>query len=267
MEQRRLIAPKGLAGRASFRYAVVEDEPLARLGLVRMLASLAPDGALAWEAGDGDEALEKLARDPVDVIFLDIVFPPEGAFPFLESARERLPALPEIVFVTSHENQATRAFEWAACDYLVKPLAQARVKATLDRVRTRRAAADRESLLTAMKGLIHATGPERFTVSVRDRILVFRWSEVHYLHTEFRQVFAHTARGKVPLDLGMDQLEVMLGQDFVRIHRSTLVNLNYLTELRTPAGCAGEAVMQDGATLSVSRRRMDDLLARLAAWR
>lgn len=252
---------------ATFRYGIVEDEPLARKALTRMLATLAPDGCLAWEAEDGNAALQRLREDAVDVLFLDIVFPPDGAFAFLEAARAALTRLPEIVFVTSHENQASRAFEWAACDYLVKPLAQDRVRATLDRVRTRRTAADRESLLAAVKGLIHTTGPERFTVAIRDRILVFRWSEVQYLHTEFRQVFAHTARGKVPLDKAMDELEAMLGQDFVRIHRSTLVNLDYLSEVRNPADRAGEAVMKDGAALSVSRRRMEALLARLAAWR
>lgn len=252
---------------SAFRYAVVEDEPLARKMLLAMIRPLAPDAELAWEAVDGDQALERLLNDPVDVLFLDVVFPPDGAFGFLEAAKAALPHLPEIVFVTGHENQATRAFEWAACDYLVKPLNPDRVKASLDRVRLRHTAADREALLNAMKGLIHTTGPERFTVAIKDRILVFRWSEVYYLHTEFRQVFAHTSGGKVPLDQAMDELERLLGEGFVRIHRSTLVNLDYLSEVRAPSGCAGEAVLRDGSTLSVSRRRLDALLARLSRWR
>lgn len=251
--------------KVAFTYAVVEDEPVTRAVLVRMLGQLAPDGQLVWEAADGDTALRALMQQPVDVIFLDILFPPAGAFGLLETAWSRLHALPEIVFVTSLDNQATRAFEWAACDYLVKPVTQERVKATLERVRRRRSAADREALLSAMQGVIRTTGPERFTVAVRDRLLVFRWSEVFYLHTEFRQVFAETTRGKVPLDIPMDDLEALLGAGFLRIHRSTLVNLDYLTEVRTPPGCAGEALMCNGAAFNVSRRRLGALLTRLAA--
>lgn len=258
-----LLDPAG----PTFRYGLVEDEPLARLTLARMLSKLAPEAELGWEASDGEEAFRRLVEDPVHVLFLDIVFPEGGAFPFLERVRGTGLELPEIVFVTSHESQAHRAFEWAACDYLVKPVALPRVKETLDRVRARRAALQSEALLAAMTGLSHTTGPERFTVAIRDRILVFRWSEVHYLHTEFRQVFAHTSRGKVPLDKPMDELEALLGRQFVRVHRSALVNLDYLVEVHAPTGCAGDAVMQDGARLPVSRRRMDALLQRLSRLR
>ena len=247
----------------SLRYAVVEDEALARRLLVKMVSTLAPDWTLAWDAEDGEGAFRNLRERPVDVVFLDIVFPPDGAFGFLERVREAGQSLPEIVFVTSREDQARRAFDWAACDYLVKPLASARMKETLERLRTRRAAADRTALLAAVKGLTQNAGPERFTVALRDRILVFRWNEVLYLHTDFRQVFAHTARGKVPLDRTLDELELLLGERFVRIHRSTLVNLDYLVEVHTPGGRAGEALMQDGALLSVSRPRLDPLLRRL----
>ena len=243
--------------------AIVEDESLARKVLARMLVNLAPDGELAWEAADGTTALQCLLKDPVDVLFLDILFPPEGAFGFLEAAWSQISSLPEIVFVTGLENQATKAFEWAACDYLVKPVTQDRVKATLERVRRRRSSVDRMALLTAMKGTLHTKGPNHFTVTVRDRILVFRWSEVFHLHTEFRQVFAETARGKVPLDKPMGELERLLGNRFLRIHRSTLVNLDYLTEVHTPDGRAGEAIMCNGTALRVSRRRMGALLERL----
>jgi len=246
-----------------FRYALVEDEPLARKMLIRILARLAPDGLLAWEAANGQQALQHLLNDSVDVLFLDIMFPPEGAFGLLEAAWSQMPQLPEIVFVTSLENQAARAFEWAACDYLVKPVTEDRVRATLERVRRRRSPADRKALFTAMQGILKSTGPERFTVAIKDRILVFRWSEVFYFHTEFRQVYAETSRGKVPIDLPMDQLEQLLDGQFQRIHRSSLVNLDYLTEVRSSAGCAGEVIMCNGNSLSLSRRRKETLLTRL----
>jgi len=244
----------------TFRYAIVEDEAVARLHLKRMLERLAPEARLIWEAEDGDVAIRHLVTDPVDVLFLDVIFPPEGAFHLLGEAQERQIRLPKIVFVTGRDEHAVKAFDWAACDYLLKPLTPDRVKATLDRVRSSLVSPEVGALLHAVRTLGKGGLPERFSVSIRDRILVFRWSEVMYLHTEFRQVYAHTARGKVPLDRPMDELEVLLGERFVRIHRSSLINLDYLVEVRNPPSRAGEALMQDGAALSVSRARMDDLI-------
>lgn len=252
----------------AFRYAVVEDEPVARHLLTRLLARLAPEARLVWEAEDGESALRCLDQDPVDVLFLDVVFPPEGAFRLLERARAAGLRLPKIVFVTGRDEHALQAFEWAACDYLLKPLSPERVKATLERVRASLVSPDLEALLQTVRGMPKAASlPERFTVELRDRILVFRWSEVMYFTTEFRQVLAQTSRGRVPIDRPLDELETQLGERFVRIHRSNLINLDYLVEVHNPASRAGEAVMEDGARLSVSRARMEILLSRLARTR
>jgi len=248
----------------TFRYAVVEDEPLARRALEKILASLSPDAEQVWDAADGDEAFQHLAQDTVDVLFLDVEFPPAGAFQVLERARDAGLHLPKIVFVTGHDEHAVRAFEWAACDYLLKPLSPKRVEETLERVRASLTSPDLGAMLSAVKTLTQEKQPERFIVPIRDRILIFRWSEVMYLHTEFRQVFAHTSRGKIPVDHAMDELELIFRDRFLRIHRSSLINLDYLVEVRNPPALAGQAVMQDGSVLNVSRARMDDLLNRLA---
>lgn len=248
----------------AFRYAVVEDEPVARKLLETLLASLAPRATLVWEAADGEAAFSHLSETPVEVLFLDVEFPPKGAFELLERARSAGLTLPKIVFVTGHDEHAVKAFEWAACDYLLKPLSQQRVEETLERVRASLTSPDLNAMLTAVRSLAQGKQPERFIVSIRDRILIFRWSEVMFLHTEFRQVFAHTSRGKVPVDHGMDELESMFRDRFLRIHRSSLINLDYLVEVRNPSTRAGQAVMQDGTVLSVSRARMEELLQGLA---
>lgn len=247
----------------AFRYAVVEDEPAARLQLVRMLARFCPDAKLLWQAEEGEAAFRRLLDDPVDVLFLDVVFPPQGAFHLLELARASGHRLPKIVFVTGRDDQAVRAFEWSACDYLVKPLSVERVKAMLERVRASLVSPDLEALLQTVRAIPRPTLAERFTVELRDRTLVFRWSEVMYFTTEFRQVFAQTSRGKVPIDQALEDLEAELGDRFMRIHRSNLINLDYLLEVHHPASRAGEAVMQDGARLAIARARLEELKARL----
>ncbi|HQL49044.1 MAG TPA: hypothetical protein PLC09_10270, partial [Holophaga sp.] len=70
------------------------------------LETLAPDAEAAWEAADGDEAHRLMVEDPVDVLFLDILFPPEGAFALLERVRATVGRLPKIIFVTSQQDQA-----------------------------------------------------------------------------------------------------------------------------------------------------------------
>jgi len=251
----------------AFRYAIVEDEPLARTLLEKTIESLSPEALLIWGAADGEEAFQRLTENPVDVLFLDVEFPPVGAFGLLERARDSGLRLPKIVFVTGHDEHAVKAFEWAACDFVLKPLSRDRVKETLERVRTSLTSLDLGALLSVARILTQDKSPERFIVPIRDRILILRWPEVMFLHTEFRQVYAHTSRGKVPLDRGMDELEVVLQERFLRIHRSSLINLDYLVEVRNPPALAGQAVMQDGTVLNVSRARMDDLLKRLTRMR
>lgn len=247
----------------SFRYAVVEDEAMARLQLVRMLARLCPEAKLRWQAEEGEAALAHLLGDPVDVLFLDVVFPPQGAFHLLEQVRDSGHPLPKIVFVTGRDDQAVRAFEWSACDYLVKPPSVERVKAMLERVRASLVSPDLEALLRTVRQMPASAATERFTVELRDRTLVFRWSEVMYFTTEFRQVYAQTSRGKVPIDQTLEDLEAQLGPGFLRIHRSNLINLDYLVELHHPTARVPEAVMQDGARLAIARARLEELRARL----
>lgn len=259
-----MVAPGSRGSMPGFRYGVVEDEAVARKLLLQMLQRLAPDGECRWEAAEGGTALRLLQEKPVDVLFLDIVFPPDGAFRLLEQLSDHSQILPEIVFVTSRDDLAVKAFEWAACDYLVKPVTPARVQATLARLREDlRPTPDFEKLMAVVRDAAGSPVRDRFTAMVRDRIKVFRWSEVMYLHTEFRQVYARTAQDKVPLDQSMEELAALLADRFVRIHRSSLVNLDYVVEVYNPVARAGAVVMKDQQRLSVSRVRMDELLQRL----
>jgi DNA-binding LytR/AlgR family response regulator len=104
-------------------YALIEDEPPARNRLRRMLADLSPASRCLGEAGDGESGLALLRSCRPDVLFLDIEFPPEGAFGLLARAREAGLELPPIVFATAYGHHALEAFRWGAWDYLLKPLA------------------------------------------------------------------------------------------------------------------------------------------------
>src|SRR5262245_2617369 len=116
------------------RALIVDDEPLARRG-VRQLLSAFPDITVVGECRDGKEALRALATLAPDLVFLDIQMPGLDGFAVIRAhGVDRMPA---IVFVTAHDEFAVRAFETQALDYLVKPLGEARFRATISRVRER----------------------------------------------------------------------------------------------------------------------------------
>jgi two-component system LytT family response regulator len=202
---------------------------------------------------------------PLDLLFLDIEFPPEGAFGLLRKARELGLSLPPIAFVTAFDQHALEAFRWAACDYLLKPVARERLQETLDRARPRAQHLDVGLLLQALESTRRQEMPERFTVLVKGRILVLAWAQVSHLRTENRLLFVHTPEGRFVLDRSLDELEALLAPRFFRTHRSAMVALDAIQELVPDPGGTGELRLREGARLPVSRDRMAELRARLGS--
>jgi len=248
----------------SLRYALVEDEPPARLRLRRMVTELVPDSTCVAEAEDGEGALTLLRNTTPDLLFLDIEFPPEGAFGLLRRAREAGLALPPIAFVTAFDQHAVEAFRWAACDYLLKPLDRDRLRDTLNRVPSAPAAPDLNQLFEALQSARQQRIPERFTVQVKGRLRVLAWAEVSHLRTENRLLLVHTPEGHFVLDRTLDELESVLAPRFIRVHRGAMVALDQIREVLPEPGGTGEIRLADGSRLPVSRDRMPDLRRRLA---
>lgn len=247
------------------RYAIIEDEPPARARLKRLVAELDPSAQCVAEAGDGLAGLALLERGGVDLLFLDIEFPPEGAFGLLQRARQAGLTLPPIAFVTAFDQHALEAFRWAAYDYLLKPVARERLLETLARVPTQDAALDLGLLTQALEATRQKAMPERFTVLVKGRILVLSWAQVSHLRTENRLLFVHTPEGRFVLDRTLDELEGLLAPRFFRTHRSAMAAVDQIRELLPDPGGTGEVRLQDGSRLPVSRDRMSELRSRLGA--
>lgn len=247
------------------RYAIVEDEPPARTRLKRLVAELEPASECIAEAGDGAAGLELLRTQRPDLLFLDIEFPPEGAFGLLRQAREAGISLPPLAFVTAFDQHALEAFRWAACDYLLKPVERDRLRETLCRARPREDGLDLGLLLQALESTRRKALPERFTVLVKGRILVLAWTQVSHLATENRLLFVHTPEGRFVLDRSLDELEALLAPRFFRTHRSAMVALDAIRELAPDPGGTGELRLLDGSRLPVSRDRMPELRVRLGS--
>jgi len=247
----------------TLRFGLVEDEPPARKRLRRLMEEAAPGSTCVGEAEDGVAGLELLRGASLDLLFLDIEFPPEGAFGLLRQAREAGLALPPIAFITAFDDHAVEAFRWAACDYLLKPVEAPRLRETLARVRPNAAAPDLAMLLQALEATRRAEIPERFTVLAKGRLRILKWAEVSHLSTENRLLFVHTPEGRFVLDRSLDELEGLLAPRFARTHRSAMVALDRVKELMADAGGTGELRLEDGTRVPVSRDRMAEVRRKL----
>lgn len=242
-------------------YALIEDEPPARQRLKRLVQELRPDAVCLAEAGDGEAGLHLLTLTKPDVLFLDIEFPPAGAFGLLREAQARGLALPPLVFTTAYDRHAVEAFRWSARDYLLKPVDRTQLGESLGRLAP--AAPDLTGLLEALAATRQEALPARFTLLHKGRLRIFTWAEVSHLTTENRLLFVHTPEGRFPLDRTLDELEKGLAPRFCRVHRSAMVALDRIRELETDPGGTGTLRLDTGDRVPVSRDRLPDLRRRL----
>jgi DNA-binding LytR/AlgR family response regulator len=248
-----------------FNYLLIEDEPPARELFHTLIRRARPEACCLGEAEDGIQGLELLRQQRPQALFLDIEFPPDGAFGLLRRAREAKLALPPTVFVTAYGHHAVEAFRWSACDYLLKPIEPAQLEEALTRLESVQPPLDLQALLETLRALQTHALPERFTVQIKGRLRVLRWQDVTHVATENRLLFVHTSQGRFVLDRTLEELEPLLTPTFLRVHRSALVAVTAISELEAEPGAPGVLVLQDGCRVPVSRERLPDVRRRLGA--
>lgn len=247
------------------RALIADDEALSRR-LVHQLLERHGDVVIVAECTDGSEAREAIATHSPDVVFLDVRMPVESG---LEIARSRDGRTgPFIVFVTAYDRFALPAFEADAVDYLTKPLTESRFDAALDRVRNRMR--ERESAATLER--MSADELPRFAPHLVSRVgtrdIIIPLETIDYIEAD--DVYAAViARGKRHLvRTALDTLERSLDPSiFVRIHRSYIVRIDRVAEIRRDRKSGPELVLDSGASIPVSRRRrgiLETLLKPLA---
>jgi two-component system, LytTR family, response regulator len=252
---------------AKIRVLVADDEPLARRGVRQLLAPYA-DMTVVGESRNGPETLRVLDALTPDLLFLDVQMPEMDGFQVLRArGADRMPA---VVFVTAHDQFAVRAFEAHALDYLVKPLNVERFDAALRRVRERLdmlEAVDRATQLSALLAAERAqrekSGVERLVVSTAASELVIPVAEIDWIGADNYYACLHIGAKDHLLRESLTSLEARLdARCFARVHRSAIVQLDRVRELRT-APNGDEVVLRNGARVPVSRRKravLEDLL-------
>ena len=253
---------------APLRVLIVDDEPLARLRLRRLLGEVG-GVEVVGEAGSAAEARPLVAAAAPELLLLDIQMPGEDGFALLRSLDPR----PAVVFVTAFDQYAVRAFEENAVDYLLKPFRRERLAAALTRARQNMArpgamSPQVEALLAALAQGAGSPHLERLTVRVGPRQLILKAEEVLWFGAEDKLVFAATASGRHYVNFTLDQLERRLDpRRFARVHRAAIANLDHAAALRPGFAGTWRLQLRDEARteVPVSRARARMLRERLGA--
>lgn len=262
---------------AEIRALIVDDEPLARRG-VRQLLAAHPDIVVVGECRNGREALRAFDAVSPHLVFLDVQMPGLDGFGVLRARQNR--PMPFIVFVTAYDEFAVRAFEAHALDYLVKPLGVARFDATIERVRGRLRLVEAGELAARLSALLateakrHLSGSpargradlagpaQRLAVPTETGQLLLDLAEITWIEARDYYAGIHAGGRRHLVRESLASLEKRLDpSQFIRIHRSALVRIDRVRELRATGTDNCVVVLADGTEIPVSRRRRERLAA------
>jgi two-component system, LytTR family, response regulator len=236
----------------NIRTLLVDDEELARRGL-RIRLERAGDIAIVGECTNGHEAIAAITRLAPDLVFLDVQMPEISGFDVIEAVGAGLVA--RIIFVTAFDQYAVRAFEVHALDYLLKPIDDQRLVQALQRAREALGKA-RDGIgartVTAVTRINQAA--ERLAIPTGDRVLMVRVGDIDWVEAAGNYVSVHVGKKSWLLRETIAAIENRLvAHGFARIHRSTVINIERVAELRSLSNGEYAVVLQDRSELKLSR--------------
>ena len=240
---------------APIRALIVDDEPLAREGL-RLHLRDEPEIEIIGEAANGEEAVEAIRSLQPDLVFLDVQMPGIDGFGVLEAIGAE--GMPSIVFVTAHDEFAVRAFDAYAIDYVLKPVDPDRLRRAVQRVReavARRAGGVDERLRSLLDGVKSGRRYlQRMAVRVGPRIAFVDVENIDWIGAEGNYARLHVGNDSHLVRETMSSLEDRLDPErFLRIHRSTIVNIDRIKELEPLYQGDYLVILRNGTRLPSSR--------------
>ncbi|HKS21272.1 MAG TPA: LytTR family DNA-binding domain-containing protein [Thermoanaerobaculia bacterium] len=242
------------------RTLIVDDEPLARRRIRKLLARDAEVQTIR-ECANGYEALDAIDEEMPDLVFLDVQMPEMDGFAVLQRFDgERLPL---VIFVTAYDQYALRAFDVSAVDYLLKPFDRKRFEQALRKAKSRLATSERTlALLEELRA--QSTHLERLVVKSGGRAFFLKTEEIDWIEAEGKYVRLHAGQKSYLLRESIGTLGAQLdAKTFLRIHRSTIVNMNSVGELQPWFNCEYRVILRDGTQLMLSRgcrKRLGEIL-------
>ena len=231
---------------------IIDDEKLARELLREYLVAF-PQIEILGECAKGSEAVEQIEKLTPDIIFLDVQMPGMTGFDVLDEITHE----PYVIFTTAYDQYAIKAFEKNAVDYLLKPLDQERFKLAVDRAMQRKKteAGNLEDLLSGMHTFpARSSYDSHIFVQKSEKLFNLPVEEIIYLEASGDYTVISTKNDQFVSSSGIGKLEELMNPDkFIRVHRSTIINLSFLKEIERHFNGGMIVKMQNAKTFPVSR--------------
>ena len=247
---------------------IIDDEPLSRKR-IKQLLSAETEFELVGESATVAEALSNCAELAPDLVFLDVEMPDGSGFDVLE--RLSLDALPAVIFVTAYDQYTIKAFEFHAVDYLLKPFSEERFRQATAKVRKRFGYENKEEFNEQIKSLlghvkINQDFLERLVINHNDRLIVVQTKDIDWIGAYGNYLRVHTEGKTYLLRETINQIAKRLNPEtFLRIHRSTIINIECIKEFQPMFGGQYTVVLKDDTEFVLSRSYRKEVLSRFEA--
>lgn len=244
-------------GQWGMKILIADDEPLAR-ELIRELLTREDGISDVHEAETGNEAVATAVATLPDILFLDVQMPGMNGFEVLSALdKKKLEKRPAVIFVTAYDEYAVKAFEYHAQDYLLKPFDRKRFAGAFRRAKDKLLSDggdQREIRELLEKMTISGKYLEWVTIRKDERIILLKVEEIHWVEARGNYVYLKTVEGGHMLRATINSIEAKLDPDtFVRVNRSTIVNLHYIKELQVWRPGEYRVVMRGGKSFAFTR--------------
>ncbi len=240
----------------SIRALIVDDEPLARRAIRRFLGKHAGVDVIG-ECGDGESAVGALREGKTDLVFLDVQMPAMDGFQVLTEVGAN--HMPVTIFVTAYDRYALRAFDANAIDYLLKPVGKDRFERALTRAKRRIAGElkhdEVQRIISSLERLTAVHNyPERLAIPKNGRVQFVATKDIDWIEAEGNYARLHVGNQEHEFRETLANLEEKLNPaEFLRIHRSTIVNIQRIKEIQAWFHGHHRVLLENGAELRMSR--------------
>jgi two-component system response regulator AlgR len=231
---------------------ICDDEPLARQRLLRLLADF-PEHQVVGEASTGQQALALVERTAPDILLIDIQMPQGNGLETVRLLQQKANA-PAVIFITAFDEFALEAFQVHAENYLLKPIRQSQLSDALNKCQRLNKAQQNQLAKEDTQPLA-----KHLSITTHRGIELIPLQNIRFFKADQKYVVINTGNSEAITEQPLKTLEVQLSEDFVRVHRNSLVNLRHIAALRLHQGHYHIELKDSDLTLPVSRRHVSDL--------
>ncbi len=240
---------------------IVDDEQNSREALKGKLELFCPEIEILGESETVSDAAQKMITQSPDVLFLDINLSGEDGFDLLEELQKSDEKLPEIIFITAHDEFAIKAIKFSASDYLLKPIDAEELVKAVRKVEAKREMDPSPKLNTLLENIRQASdSPKKIVIPSSDGLHIFKVADIMRCESSsnYTQFFLNTGKTMLASKTLKEFDGMLCDYSFERVHKSHLINMNYVKQYVQSDG--GYVIMHDGSRIPVANRKKEQLV-------